>query len=69
MEPAMEARAETATEPVKRELHRLFCNIRSDLDRVEILSAALGAFCRPVPDYEPRFRHLRQSELTAYELG
>ncbi len=54
---------------MKHELHRLFDNIRGDLDRIEILTAALNAFSRPVPDYEPRFRHLRQSALTAYELG
>ncbi len=53
---------------MKRELHRLFDNIRGDLDRIEILTAALSAFSRPVPDYEPCFRHLRQSPLTAYEF-
>lgn len=53
---------------MKRELHRLFDNIRGDLDRIEILTAALSAFSRPVPDYEPRFRHLRQPALTAYEI-
>jgi len=54
---------------MKGELHRLFDRIRGDLDRVEILTAALGAFSRPIPDYEPSFRHLRQSTGNAHELG
>jgi len=62
-------RAEPAIDEMKRELHRLFDNIRGDLDRIEILTAALSGFSRPVPDYEPRFRHLRQPALTAYKLG
>jgi len=64
----MAMRAESATDRMKRELHRLFDNIRGDLDRIEILTAALNAFSRPVPDYEPRFRHLWQSDPTAREL-
>ena len=64
----MAMQAQSATDRMKRELHRLFGNIRGDLDRIEILTAALSAFSRPVPDYEPRFRHLRQPALTAYEL-
>ena len=65
----MAMRVETATDRMKRELHRLFDNIRGDLDRIEILTAALNVFSRPVPDYEPHFRHLRQSTLNAHELG
>jgi len=65
----MAMQAQSATDRMKRELHRLFDNIRGDLERIEILTAALSAFSRPVPDYEPRFRHLRQPALTAYELG
>ena len=60
--------AETATDRMKCELHRLFDNIRGDLDRIEILTAALDAFSRPVPDYEPRFRHLRAADSSAHEL-
>ena len=62
-------RADSATDRMKRELHRLFVNIRGDLDRIEILLAALSAFNRPVPDYEPHFRHLWQPALTAQELS
>ena len=65
----MAMRAQSAIDRIKRELHRLFGNIRGDLDRIEILTAALSGFCQPVPDYEPRFWHLRQPALTAYEIG
>ena len=42
---------------VKRELDRVIDTMRRELDRVEILAVALGAFSAPVPDYEPRFHH------------
>ena len=64
----MAIQADGATDRMKHELHSLFDNVRRDLDRIEILLAALSAFSRPVPDYEPRFRHLRQSCLSAHEL-
>ena len=47
-------RTETAIDRVKRDLHRALDNMRADLDRIEILAAALSAFSKPVPDYEPR---------------
>ena len=47
-----------AMERLKGELHRLVDRMHADLDRVEILVAALGGFSRPVPDYKPRFQHL-----------
>jgi hypothetical protein len=50
-------------------LHRALDHMRVDLDRIEILAAALSAFSRRVPDYEPCFRHLRHLTLTAHELG
>jgi hypothetical protein len=43
--------------------------MRSDLDRIEILTAALNAFSKPVPDYEPGFRHLRDMNLAAHQIG
>ncbi len=62
-------RVETAPEQLRDDLHRLCDNIRSDLDRIEILTAALNAFDRPVPDYEPGFQHLQHSILGKHELG
>ena len=62
-------RAETAIDRVKRELHCVFDNVRNDLDRIDILLAALNAFSKPVPDYEPAFRHMRHLALNAHELG
>jgi hypothetical protein len=62
-------KAETATDRVRRQLKRALDNMRADLDRVEILSAALQAFSKPVPDYEPGFRHMRNHSLRAHQLG
>jgi hypothetical protein len=58
-----------AIDRLKREIHRLLDNMRGELDRVEILIAALNGFSRPVPDYEPRFHHMRHFSLTAHQLG
>jgi hypothetical protein len=58
-------RAEAAIDRVKCELHGVLDHMRADLDRIEILTAA---FSRPVPDYEPSFRHMRHLMLTAHEL-
>ena len=62
-------RPEIAPKRLKDELHMLFDNIRVDLDRVEILSAAVCAFTQPVPDYEPRFRHMQHAIVEAKELS
>ncbi len=56
-------------ERMKGELHCLVDSMRVDLDRVELLIAALNGFSRPVPGYEPRFHHLRQVGLSAHELA
>jgi hypothetical protein len=60
---------ENATDCLKRELSRAIDRLRDDLDRVELLTAALAAFYRPVPDYEPMFRHTHRMSLAAHELG
>ena len=52
---------------VRRELYRALDDVRADINRIEILAAALIAFSRPVPDYEPGFHHMRH--LAAHELG
>ena len=51
---------DTATDRMQRELDRAMGALRADLDRVELLTAALSAFSRPVPEYEPSFRHVRR---------
>jgi hypothetical protein len=43
---------------IEQQLQRLVETMRDDLDRIEILTAALNAFSRPVPDYEPRLRQM-----------
>lgn len=50
-------------------MHRAIDRLRAELDRIEILSAALNAFSKPVPDYEPAFRHVRNADLRTHELG
>ena len=60
-----------AKERLNQELHDVLHNLHAELDRVEILTAALRAFSAPVPDYEPRFRHLTRSDgaLSGFEMG
>jgi hypothetical protein len=58
---------EMATDRVTRELHRALDDTRADLDRVEIWSAGLHAFCRPIPEYQPSFQHLN-SRLAAHKI-
>lgn len=60
---------DSATNQIQRELERAVATLRTDLDRIELLTAALIAFNRPIPDYEPTFRHIRPSNLMAYEIG
>jgi hypothetical protein len=60
---------DTAIDRVKRDLHDVVDCMHADLNRIEILTAALSAFSRPVPDYEPNFHHLRHLTLDAQELG
>jgi hypothetical protein len=60
--------AENATERLKRELCCAVEQLRADLDRVELLTAALSAFQHPVPEYEPTFHHARRMGLSAHEL-
>jgi hypothetical protein len=60
---------ETAIDRVKRDLHGALDTMRGDLDRVELLAAALSVFNRSIPDYEPRFLHLPRVPLSAHELG
>lgn len=59
----------TATDQLKRDLQRAVEHIRTELDKIEILSAALSAFSKPVPNYEPGFRHLRHVTASALELN
>lgn len=54
---------------MQRELVRAVEDLRADIDRVELLTAALSAFNRPIPDYEPSFHHMAQPDLGAFELS
>lgn len=58
-----------ASDRSKRELQCAVERIRTELDKIEILSAAMAAFSKPVLDYEPGFRHLRHVTASALELN
>jgi hypothetical protein len=62
-------KTETPIDRVRRQLKRAIANMRADLERVELLSAALNAFNKPVPDYEPGFKHVRNLTLSAHQIG
>lgn len=62
-------KSDTAMDRVRRQLYRVLDRMRTDLDRIEILTAALNAFSKPVPDYEPGFRHIRDMNLAAHQIG
>ena len=47
----------TPSDRLKDDMQRVLHNLHAELDRVELLAAALGAFSAPVPDYEPTFHH------------
>jgi len=57
------------SEEMKEELHRAIDRLRHDLTRVEILTAALSVFSRPIPDYEPTFVHIQRATRGVQELG
>lgn len=60
---------DAAIDRIRQELHRTIDDMRHDLTRVEILTAALNAFARPVPDYEPTFQHMQKATRGVYEIG
>ena len=62
-------RTEAAIERVRRDLVGVLDNMRADLDRIEILTAAMSAFGRPIPEYEPGFRHIRNLTLDVHQIG
>lgn len=59
----------TTGDRLKGELQRSVERVRVELDKIEILSAAMSAFSQPVPNYEPRFVHMRHATANAIELN
>lgn len=57
-------------ERLRDRLNKIVLSMRADLDRVEILAAALSAFSKPVPEYRPEFRHLdpQRQSLARFEI-
>ncbi|MDO9411951.1 MAG: hypothetical protein Q7T81_05180 [Pseudolabrys sp.] len=65
----MSNNTDTGADRLKRELQRAVERIRTELDKIDILSAAMAAFAKPVPDYEPGFRHMRHVTASVLELN
>ena len=55
-------------EQLKQDLGGALRNVHAELERVEILAAALYGFSAPIPDYEPTFHHLSPVQLNQHEL-
>ncbi len=53
------------TDGLARELSE---KVRLEVERVDMLTFFLATLARPVPEYEPEFRHL-SSRLSAYEIS
>ena len=56
---------EPAEDTIVHNLIEALERLRQDLDRVELWTAALGCFQRPVPEYEPNNRYLLSSKSSA----
>jgi hypothetical protein len=59
---------QTAMERLKGDLGGALHNVRAELERVEILAAALYGFSKPIPDYEPTFQHVAPGQLNRHEI-
>lgn len=68
MSQELAKRGTASIENLKREMNRALERIMRDLDRLDILAAAMAGFSRPVPDYEYGFQHLRHQTARATEL-
>jgi len=51
-----------------QEIHRALDATEMQLARLEILTAAMTAFTRPIPDYEMGFQHQRHLTASATVL-
>ena len=55
-------------EGLRCEMHRAVERIGRELEKLEILAAAMAAFSRPVPEYDTQFRHQRHLTASATVL-
>lgn len=60
---------QTAMERLEGDLGGALHNVRAELERVEILAAALYGFSKPIPDYEQTFQHVAPGQLNCHELN
>lgn len=59
---------DATTDRLRSDILRAFERTRAELDRIELLAAGLAAFNEPVPNYEPKFQHLRRFTNKVQEL-
>jgi hypothetical protein len=57
-----------AMERLRQDLGGALRKVHAELERVEILTAALYGFSAPIPDYEPTFHHISPAQLNEHEL-
>jgi hypothetical protein len=55
-------------ERLRQDLSGALRNVHAELERVEILTAALYGFSAPIPDYEPAFHHISAAQLNEHEI-
>jgi hypothetical protein len=55
-------------ERLKREMHCALDAIDTQLAKLEILTVAMAAFSRPIPDYDAGFQHQRHLTASATVL-
>lgn len=55
-------------ERLRGEIYRALDSIEEQLKRLEILTGAMTAFSRPIPDYDMSFQHQRQLTASATVL-
>ena len=60
---------EPAIDRIKRDLHGVIDDMRGELDRVELLTAAMIAFSQPIPDYDLAFQNIYPTSLSAHQIG
>lgn len=61
-------KSNAAIDQVRRDLQHAIDHAHADLDRIELLTAALSAFSQPVPEYEPKFQHMHGLALSRHEI-
>ena len=69
MLPEMPTKSTSAPADVlKDKMHRSLETVGRELEKLELLAAAMAAFSQPVPEYEYSFQHQRHLTASATTL-